>query len=72
MQFPVNRLLKDQRRQARVIDLDRKVRESFSNSKDPSKGPPQGPEGFLEGALMNQDVAAAHEKFMSDVQVSRL
>ncbi len=58
----------DQRRQMRVVDLDKKVQESFAAG----KGKPivtKGPKGFLEGALLNKEVAEAHDKFMADVEV---
>ncbi|CAM9746313.1 unnamed protein product [Ascophyllum nodosum] len=62
-------LMKDGKRQARVIDLDRKVREAMSNRNNPGKsGASQDPEGFLEGALLNKDVSAAHDKFIADVE----
>ena len=53
-----------------MIDLDRKVREAMSNRNNPGKsGASQDPEGFLEGALLNKDVSAAHDKFIADVEV---
>lgn len=48
--------------------MDKKVQASFEDG----KGKPavtKGPEGFLEGALLNKDVSAAHDKFMADVEV---
>lgn len=58
----------DQRRQMRVVDLDKKVQESFAAGK--GKGiVTKGPKGFLEGALLNKEVAEAHDKFMADVEV---
>lgn len=63
-----HRLMKDQRRQVRVVDLDQEVQESFAAGK--GKGMvTKGPKGFLEGALLNREVAAAHDKFMADVEV---
>lgn len=31
--------------------------------------PHKDPGGFLEGALLNKDLTAAHDKFMADVEV---
>ena len=51
-----------------MVDLDQKVQESFAAGK--GKGMvTKGPKGFLEGALLNREVAAAHDKFMADVEV---
>lgn len=64
-----SRLMKDSKRQARVIELDRKVREALSNRSKSKMGAPQDPDGFLEGALLNKDVSAAHDRFVADVEV---
>lgn len=68
LSFVLSSLLKDGTRQARVIELDRKVKEAVAKAAK-AKGPPKDPEGFLEGALLNKDVAAAHDKFMADIEV---
>lgn len=49
-----------------MVDLDQKVQESFAAGKGKVN---KGPKGFLEGALLNKDVAAAHDRFMADVEV---
>lgn len=66
---PGGRLLKDPKRQTRVIDLDKRVKEAFGKGDGKGKKGPTDPDGFLEGALLNRDVAAAHDKYMSDVEV---
>eukprot|EP00903_Cladosiphon_okamuranus_P011167 g10540.t1 len=58
-------VMKDERRQVRVVDLDKKVQESFSAGKGKVN---KGPKGFLEGALLNKEVAAAHDRFMADIE----
>lgn len=66
-----HRLMKDQRRQSRVIDLDQKVQESFAAGKGKAIVT-KGPDGFLEGALLNKGVAEAHDRFMADVEVGAI
>lgn len=61
--------MKDNKRQARVIELDRKVREALSNRGKSKTAAAQDPDGFLEGALLNKDVSAAHDRFIADVEV---
>lgn len=51
-----------------MVDLDQKVQESFAANKGKG-GMTKGPKGFLEGALLDKQVAAAHDKFMADVEV---
>lgn len=51
-----------------MVDLDQKVQESFEAAKGKAVVN-KGPKGFLEGALLNKEVAAAHDKFMADVEV---
>lgn len=34
-----------------------------------SGGPSKDPVGFWEGALRNKELAAAHDKYMSDIEV---
>ncbi|CAM9700765.1 unnamed protein product [Ectocarpus fasciculatus] len=60
-------MLQDERRQMRLIDMDQKAKEAFKGQKGKPTGI-KGPEGFLEGALLNKEVAAAHEKFLADVE----
>lgn len=61
----------DQRRQMRVVDLDKKVQDSFAAGKGKAIVT-KGPEGFLEGALINKEVAEAHDRFMADIEVRAL
>ncbi|CAN0268281.1 unnamed protein product [Ectocarpus sp. 6 AP-2014] len=60
-------MLKDEGRQMRLIDMDQRTKESFAAQKGQPTGV-KGPEGYLEGALLNKEVAAAHEKFLADVE----
>lgn len=39
---------------------------------DGRNAPHKDPGGFLEGALLNKDLTAAHDKFMADVEVRAL
>lgn len=66
------RLLKDGKRQAQLVALNNRVEQAYGGKVDGRNAPHKDPGGFLEGALLNKDLTAAHDKFMADVEVRAL
>lgn len=59
----------EQARQTRILSLYKQLMVAHEGQLG-SGGPGKDPPGFWEGALQNKELATAHAKFVSDIEVS--